>query len=226
MRTVQSAAPITSRFLFVDVAAQRAKQLRRGALPGSHRAATRRPHKLERVAMEEVRQGVIHYTLPTVEEVHRGRGRRTTDAGQPSPSVPRGTSGSELPSDCAYSLEGGGRRVAARLPMIELGALLLFGVVDCARCSCFAAACHEGHLLGRPAAGPPGVLAARQSCCLPLLLLKLLFGGHHVSARRCRSRCSASDRRGAVALIFACSFPPIPLILLAALLWYFVRRRA
>ena len=33
------------------------------------------PHKLERVAMEEVRQDMIHYTLPTVEEVIRGRGR-------------------------------------------------------------------------------------------------------------------------------------------------------
>jgi len=60
----QPAAPINSRFLFVDVAAQRAKQLRRGALvrverhPGS-------PHKLERIAMEEVRQRVIQYTLPT-----------------------------------------------------------------------------------------------------------------------------------------------------------------
>ena len=35
----------------------------------------RSPHKLERVAMEEVRQGVIQYTLPTAEEVQRGRGR-------------------------------------------------------------------------------------------------------------------------------------------------------
>ena len=67
----EPAAPITSRFLFVDVAAQRAKQLRRGALPRLERAHA--PHKLERVAMEEVRQGVIHYTLPTVEEVARGR---------------------------------------------------------------------------------------------------------------------------------------------------------
>jgi len=70
----QSAAPITSRFLFVDVAAQRAKQLRRGALPRLHRAHVS-PHKLERVAMEEVRQNMILYTLPTVEEVIRGRGR-------------------------------------------------------------------------------------------------------------------------------------------------------
>jgi len=58
--------PITSRFLFVDVAAQRAKQLRRGALPRLERGTvTAGHHKLERVAMEEVRTGVIHYTLPT-----------------------------------------------------------------------------------------------------------------------------------------------------------------
>jgi DNA-directed RNA polymerase subunit K/omega len=63
----QPAAPITSRFLFVDVAAQRAKQLRRGALPRVDRSLTTvpAPHKLERVAMEEVRTGLIHYTLPT-----------------------------------------------------------------------------------------------------------------------------------------------------------------
>jgi DNA-directed RNA polymerase subunit K/omega len=70
----QPAAPITSRFLFVDVAAQRAKQLRRGALPRLDKAPVM-PHKLERVAMEEVKHGFIHYTLPTVEEVQRGRGR-------------------------------------------------------------------------------------------------------------------------------------------------------
>ena len=55
---------ITSRFLFVDVAAQRAKQLRRGALPRVERHATG-PHKLERLAMEEVRRQVIGYTVPT-----------------------------------------------------------------------------------------------------------------------------------------------------------------
>jgi DNA-directed RNA polymerase subunit K/omega len=58
------APPITSRFLFVDVAAQRAKQLRRGALPRIDRQPVG-PHKLERVAMEEVRRGTIQYTLPT-----------------------------------------------------------------------------------------------------------------------------------------------------------------
>ncbi len=63
---ITPAEPITSRFLFVDVAAQRAKQLRRGALPRLERGTvTSGHHKLERVAMEEVRRGVIHYTLPT-----------------------------------------------------------------------------------------------------------------------------------------------------------------
>jgi DNA-directed RNA polymerase subunit K/omega len=61
-------APITSRFLFVDVAAQRAKQLRRGALVRLDRHG-HTPHKLERVAMEEVRTGLVHYTLPTPAEL-------------------------------------------------------------------------------------------------------------------------------------------------------------
>ena len=56
--------PLTSRFLFVDIAAQRAKQLRRGALPRVERHPAG-PHKLERLAMEEVRQQVIQYTVPT-----------------------------------------------------------------------------------------------------------------------------------------------------------------
>ena len=60
--TRSSQAPITSRFLFVDVAAQRAKQLRRGALPRLEGGTG--PHKLERVAMEEVRTGLIEYSLP------------------------------------------------------------------------------------------------------------------------------------------------------------------
>jgi len=60
--------PITSRFLFVDVAAMRAKQIRRGALPrfgqtddGGHRTEL---HKAERVAMEEVRRGLVPYEVP------------------------------------------------------------------------------------------------------------------------------------------------------------------
>lgn len=72
--TAERAAPISSRFLFVDVAAQRAKQLRRGALNRLERTSSGGPHKLERVAMEEVRQGVIDYTLPPVPEPGSGRG--------------------------------------------------------------------------------------------------------------------------------------------------------
>ena len=65
------APPIESRFLFVDVAAMRAKQLRRGALvrlsdddssAESHRA---QPHKAERIAMEEVRRGLVLYEVPS-----------------------------------------------------------------------------------------------------------------------------------------------------------------
>jgi len=66
----ESTTPITSRFLFVDVAAQRAKQLRRGALSRLDRHAVgHTPHKLERVAMEEVRMGLINYSLPTRADV-------------------------------------------------------------------------------------------------------------------------------------------------------------
>ena len=68
---------ITSRFLFVDVAAQRAKQLRRGALPRVERPSSG-PHKLERVAMEEVKTGLIHYTLPVMADIVAAR----TAAGQ------------------------------------------------------------------------------------------------------------------------------------------------
>ena len=57
--------PITSRFLFVDVAALRAKQLRRGARV-RFQAGDGAPviHKAERVAMEEVRRGLVSYDVP------------------------------------------------------------------------------------------------------------------------------------------------------------------
>ena len=68
------AEPIQSRFLFVDVAARRANQLKRGARvrighsqhaeQAEHAEHDRAPHKLERIAMEEVRQGLVHYKLP------------------------------------------------------------------------------------------------------------------------------------------------------------------
>jgi len=55
--------PPDSRFLFVDVAAMRAKQLRRGALPRLGQAG-HHPLKAERVAMEETRRGLVSYHLP------------------------------------------------------------------------------------------------------------------------------------------------------------------
>ena len=61
----EPAPAIDSRFLFVDVAAQRANQLRRGARLRLTSADGRHlPHKLERAAMEEVRQQLVHYKLP------------------------------------------------------------------------------------------------------------------------------------------------------------------
>jgi len=61
----EPAPPITSRFLFVDVAALRAKQLRRGAHV-RFREGEGMPviHKAERVAMEEVRRGLVSYDVP------------------------------------------------------------------------------------------------------------------------------------------------------------------
>jgi DNA-directed RNA polymerase subunit K/omega len=63
----EPAPPISSRFMFVDVAALRAKQLRRGARlrfeaePGVPTAI-----KLERLAMEEVKRGLVYYSVPPV----------------------------------------------------------------------------------------------------------------------------------------------------------------
>jgi DNA-directed RNA polymerase omega subunit len=57
----EPAPPINSRFLFVDVAALRAKQLRRGARVRFEPDGT---HKAERVAMEEVRRGLVYYNVP------------------------------------------------------------------------------------------------------------------------------------------------------------------
>jgi DNA-directed RNA polymerase subunit K/omega len=69
----EPAPPIESRFLFVDVAALRAKQLRRGAKPRltedpEHPHAPR-PIKAERVAMSEVRDGLVDWQLPDFKAV-------------------------------------------------------------------------------------------------------------------------------------------------------------
>jgi len=60
----EPAPPIESRFLFVDVAALRAKQLRRGARPRVSPDEGPLPHKAERLAMEEVRRGRVYYDVP------------------------------------------------------------------------------------------------------------------------------------------------------------------
>ena len=62
----EPAPPIYDRFLFVNVSAMRAKQLRRGALPrlGYDAEDASAPLKAERTAMEEVRRGLVHYDLP------------------------------------------------------------------------------------------------------------------------------------------------------------------
>lgn len=67
---------IESRFLFVDVAALRAKQLRRGAKPrlaepGAEAEAAQgpRPVKAERLAMSEVRHGLVDWDLPDFKAV-------------------------------------------------------------------------------------------------------------------------------------------------------------
>ena len=70
----EPAPPIESRFLFVDVAALRAKQLRRGAklrLPEHPVEAETgpRPVKAERLAMTEVRQGLVDWSLPDFKAV-------------------------------------------------------------------------------------------------------------------------------------------------------------
>jgi DNA-directed RNA polymerase subunit K/omega len=64
----EKAPLIENRFLFVDIAAMRAKQLRRGANPRleDDQVDTPRvvPHKAERVAMEEVRRCLVLYEVP------------------------------------------------------------------------------------------------------------------------------------------------------------------
>jgi DNA-directed RNA polymerase omega subunit len=57
------APPIKGRFLFINVAAMRAKQLRRGAKPRVEIENGR--EKAERLAMEEIRRGLIPYQLLT-----------------------------------------------------------------------------------------------------------------------------------------------------------------
>ena len=67
------APAIESRFLYVDVAALRAKQLRRGARPRLDQAEEPVLHskaiKAERVAMEEVKANLVQWDLPEFKAV-------------------------------------------------------------------------------------------------------------------------------------------------------------
>jgi DNA-directed RNA polymerase subunit K/omega len=69
--------PIESRFLYVDVAALRAKQLRRGAKPrlteGADPEHGAKPIKAERIAMAEVRSGLVEWTLPEFQVIFDNR---------------------------------------------------------------------------------------------------------------------------------------------------------
>jgi len=73
------APPIESRFLFVDIAALRAKQLRRGArvrLAGfaeGEPPAPDQPRKPERIAMEEVKQGLVFFEVPELHPAGEGQ---------------------------------------------------------------------------------------------------------------------------------------------------------
>lgn len=75
----EPAPPIESRFLYVDVSALRAKQLRRGAKPrlsdSSHHEAEHgvRPTKAERIAMQEVKSGLVEWDLPDFKVVFDNR---------------------------------------------------------------------------------------------------------------------------------------------------------
>ena len=72
----EPAAPIESRFLFVDVAALRAKQLRRGAKPRVSDPGDSdhpRPTKAGRIAMSEVRSGMVEWDLPDFQVIFDNR---------------------------------------------------------------------------------------------------------------------------------------------------------
>jgi DNA-directed RNA polymerase subunit K/omega len=64
---IEPSPEVSNRFLFVDIAALRAKQLRRGARPrldSTVHDGHPQPHKAERVAMEEVRRRLVQFDLP------------------------------------------------------------------------------------------------------------------------------------------------------------------
>ena len=68
----ESMPPVESRFMFVDISAMRAKQLRRGALPRlsdevrEAEGLVDSAKRFERIAMREVEEGLIEYDIPEI----------------------------------------------------------------------------------------------------------------------------------------------------------------
>jgi hypothetical protein len=106
------------------------------------------------------------------------------------------------------------------LSMIELGALVLFGIVIVTLVAAFAmivkAVFWVVLLPFRLVFWLLGALLM-----LPLLLLKALFGG--LMALLALPLALLGLAVGAIALLFGVLIPAIPLIFLAALFWYLVR---
>jgi DNA-directed RNA polymerase omega subunit len=65
---------IDSKFRLIVLAALRSKQLLRGALPRIE--ADLRRHKNTSIALEEVKRGLVPFTLTDVEQKKNGRGQR------------------------------------------------------------------------------------------------------------------------------------------------------
>jgi hypothetical protein len=106
------------------------------------------------------------------------------------------------------------------LPMIELGALLLFGVVLVALIVAFAAILKAVFWL---VLLPFRVVfwALGAVLMVPLLLVKMLFGG--LMALLAVPFVLLGLLAAAIAMVFGVLIPAIPLIFLVALLWYLVR---
>ena len=106
------------------------------------------------------------------------------------------------------------------LPMIELGALLLFGVALVALIVAFTAILKAIFwVVLMPFRLVFWLLGA--VLMVPLLLVKLLFGG--LMTLLAVPLVLLGLLVAAVAVIFGVLIPAIPLILLAALVWYLVR---
>ena len=106
------------------------------------------------------------------------------------------------------------------LPMIELGALLLFGVALVALIVAFTAILKAVFwLVLMPFRLVFWALGA--ILMVPLLLVKVLFGG--LMALLAVPFVLLGLLAAAIAMIFGVLIPAIPLIFLAALFWYLVR---